>query len=226
MTRTFVVAVAVMLASCSKGDTCERAYKKLLAMEKAAGKSGSSDDFVQREIEKCKADLKEHPDKAKMFECIADVSGTPTEADLDRCLKAAGAPSMSDMQAKRKGEAVVMLNKLGANAKVAFATNGAFPIGKVGPTPADECCKSGSPENKYKCPATTWTDPTWKALDFSIDGPTEYRYSYESDGKTFTATAVGDRDCDEALATYTLKGTVDAGNAPKLELTEPPKGTY
>ena len=75
-----------------------------------------------------------------------------------------------------------------------------------------------------KCPvdAAAWKDPVWTALEFSIDEPSAYHFSYESDGKTFTALAVGDRDCDQQNATFTLKGTPD-GNT---ELTQPPKGTH
>jgi hypothetical protein len=59
-------------------------------------------------------------------------------------------------------------------------------------------------------------------MEFQIDEPFRYRYSYESDGQTFTATAVGDPDCDGKPGTYTLTGSVDNGN-PKVELKEPAK---
>jgi hypothetical protein len=215
---------AVLLVACGGGDKCERAYKKLLEMEKAEGKGGKDDAFVQGAIQKCKDGLKDHPEQGAMLDCIIAVNGTPTVADLDRCTKAAGKGSFSDYQKKGKAsEASLQLNRIGKRAKMAFAEAGEFPKGKVALSPATECCASPG----AKCPVDpkAWEDPVWKALEFAVDEPSVYRYSYESDGKTFTALAVGDADCDTNMATFTLKGTVDNGN-PTVELTEPPKGTY
>lgn len=38
--------------------------------------------------------------------------------------------------------------------------------------------------------------PAVAALEFQTDQPHFFQYSYRSDSKTFTATAVGDIDCD------------------------------
>jgi hypothetical protein len=62
--------------------------------------------------------------------------------------------------------------------------------------------------------------PVWHALDFEIDQPSLFRYSYESNGKTFTAKAVGDLDCDGIEITYELNGEVSGGH-PTYRLTEP-----
>jgi hypothetical protein len=68
-------------------------------------------------------------------------------------------------------------------------------------------------------------NPVWHALDFEIDEPSLFRYSYESDGKTFTAKAVGDLDCDGIEITYELNGKIDpATRNPVITLTEPPVG--
>jgi hypothetical protein len=107
-----------------------------------------------------------------------------------------------------------------------FAENAAFTTGKAKTLPAgDTCCKG----EKGKCAVTTeWaTDPVWKALEFSIDEPTLYRYTYEStDGKSFTATAVGDTDCDGQNATFTLTGKLDQAGNPTVDLQKPPAGQY
>ena len=70
-------------------------------------------------------------------------------------------------------------------------------------------------------PPADWSDPVWQALDFQIDHPTLFQYSYASDGTSFNATAVGDLDCDGTFITYTLSGTAENGNV-QVKLTEPP----
>lgn len=223
---------AAMLVACSSGDKCERAYKKLLAMEKAEGKGGKDDAFTRGAIQKCKDDLKQHPDHGAMLDCIIAVNGTPSAADLDRCTEAAGVGSVSDYKNVRPGDASIHLSQIGTGAKAAFAASGEFPEGKVGLTPANECCYGlGSArldgKDSGKCPVDpqAWQDPLWKALAFQVDKPSAYRYSYESDGKTFTALAVGDADCDQEMATFTLTGSIENGK-PKLDMTAPPKGAY
>ena len=91
--------------------------------------------------------------------------------------------------------------------------------------PAKSCC--GQPQNKCAPdPDAFAKDPVWTALDFSIDEPTMYQYRYHSDGKTFLAEAIGDADCDGAMATYKLEGSLDAGGNPRVTLTPPPAGVY
>jgi hypothetical protein len=66
-------------------------------------------------------------------------------------------------------------------------------------------------------------DPVWKALDFEIDQPTLFQYSYEAspDGQSFVARAIGDLDCDTTFITYELRGSAVNGS-PRYELSEPP----
>ncbi|CAN5907008.1 hypothetical protein BH11MYX3_BH11MYX3_41870 [soil metagenome] len=63
-------------------------------------------------------------------------------------------------------------------------------------------------------------DPTWAALHFQIDDPNRFRYSYESDGKTANASAIGDLDCDGVMITYKLLVTTE-GTQIKSTLIEP-----
>jgi len=139
---------------------------------------------------------------------------------------------------KKVKEAELQLNTLAKKAKVVFAETGKFPVGtaKVLPARTAEykdmggCCgsKSSGDTVDNKCPVSKeWaSDPVWKALAFSIDEPSNYRYKYESaDGTSFTATAAGDADCDGDEATYVLKGTA-ANGTPTVELVQPPKGKY
>jgi len=119
-------------------------------------------------------------------------------------------------------EAVGELATLAKAAKAAFLAKGAFPTGKVGPTPPTACCKGAS----YKCAVTdAWSkEPIWQALGFHVDEPGAFQYAYESDGATFTATAVGDLDCDDVMITYTMRGAGGGGEV-KMDLQEPPPNT-
>ena len=118
-------------------------------------------------------------------------------------------------------EAQLALHNLEKRAKMAFVEKAEFPKGKVGPTPSAACC----PTTCAPSPAA-WSDPVWKELDFTIDEPTHFQYSYDSDGKTFTATAVGDTDCDGQNATFTLTGKLDAAGNPTVDLQKPAAGQY
>jgi hypothetical protein len=65
-------------------------------------------------------------------------------------------------------------------------------------------------------------DRVWAALDFQIDEPTLFQYSYSAspDGQHFVAKAIGDLDCDGTFITYELAGSATNG-APSVTLTEP-----
>jgi hypothetical protein len=217
------LAMIVALAACGNGDKCSKVFDKLQpAFEKEA--KGVKMDRT-KEVDRCKQQLKDHPDRQKEIDCILAISGTPTMGDLMACSekkgdKPADTGGFKDYQTKSKAtEAKLQLNKIGKNAKVTFAETSKFPVGSAPLTPATDCCKGEG--GKCQPDPKAWTTGPWTALDFAIDEPHRFRYSYESaDGTTFTATAVGDLDCSGKPLTYTLKGSVDAGN-PKVELQEP-----
>ena len=84
-----------------------------------------------------------------------------------------------------------------------------FPEPSAGPTPPlGECCKQGG-----KCAprAEHWNDPTWIALQFSVDDPHYYSYQYVGDNqaRTFEVMAFGDLDCDGEYSTFKMSGLVD-----------------
>src|SRR5688572_28511365 len=68
------------------------------------------------------------------------------------------------------------LDMIQRGAKAAFESKGAFPIGKVGPTPPGSCCDEGG---KCKPMPGYWEEPVWQELAFSVDEPGYLRYSYE-----------------------------------------------
>lgn len=86
-----------------------------------------------------------------------------------------------------------------------------FPNGSVGPTPAARpACPA---EDKFAAAPALWAgDPIWQALNFSVDDPHYYGYTFEVANFTqgpFTARATGDLDCDATLATFEIVGGVD-----------------
>jgi hypothetical protein len=129
---------------------------------------------------------------------------------------------MDYMKRSKKTEASLQLNKIARNAKRTYAETGVYPPGSAPLTPPRPCC--GQPENHCPAaPALYASNPVWKAIDFQIDEPSLFQYSYSAsaDGQRFVARAVGDLDCDGATITYELTGTVSQGVA-MATLTEPP----
>jgi len=217
-----LLALVVALAACGgNGDKCSKVFDKLAPVFEKEAKGPKLDRT--KEIEHCKQQLKDHPEREKEMDCILGLGGTPTMGDLMACSakkSTDGKDGFKDYQDKSKAtEAKLMLNKIGKSAKLIFAETSKFPIGNAPLTPATECCKGDGA--KCQPDPKAWTAGPWAAMEFTIDEPHRFRYSYESaDGTTFTATAVGDLDCSGKPQTFTLKGSVDAGN-PKVELQEP-----
>jgi type IV pilus assembly protein PilA len=79
------------------------------------------------------------------------------------------------------------------------------------PTPALKAC-CGQAGDKCVPQPTYWNDPTWAALNFSVDDPFYYSYQYNSAGtetsSNFQAWAFGDLDCDSIYSTYQRSGSV------------------
>jgi type IV pilus assembly protein PilA len=72
------------------------------------------------------------------------------------------------------------------------------------------CC--GQPGDKCAPNPANFTDPSWAALNFSVDDPFYYSYQYNSTGTdtgaSFQAWAFGDLDCDTTLSTFERSGSV------------------
>lgn len=116
----------------------------------------------------------------------------------------------------KKSEADIQLAKLAKQLKVAFAEKSSYPIAAIPLTPAVSCCKGEG----YKCKADPAAWSAWAPLDFAISEPHYFRYSYESDGKTYVVKAVADLDCDDVEQTYVMQGTAESGT-PVETLTKP-----
>jgi hypothetical protein len=117
------------------------------------------------------------------------------------------------MKRTKPTEAELQLDRIGTLAqKYFYSHDNAFPAIKLGPTPATPCCEL--PDRRCEPSLADWTGNGWEQLHFAmIDNKFHFQYSFESDGKTFTATATADLDCDPVggVTTYTMKGTVVHG---------------
>jgi prepilin-type N-terminal cleavage/methylation domain-containing protein len=131
---------------------------------------------------------------------------------------------IGSMSTAKTSEALLQLDKIGKRALIEYNTHATFPAVAAGTTPQQGCCAQNV-GSKRKCAVvpTDWDTPEWRALDFAMDKPFYYQYAYApaADGATFTATAVGDRDCDGTTVTFTLAGDTVNG-VPRTVLTEPP----
>ncbi|HWN68438.1 MAG TPA: prepilin-type N-terminal cleavage/methylation domain-containing protein [Haliangium sp.] len=88
-----------------------------------------------------------------------------------------------------------------------------FPNATVGPTPAATCC-AGGVDKCTPVPANWSGNATWQSLNFAVEDPHYYGYTYEIADVLigpFTARATGDLDCDATIATFEVVGGVVGG---------------
>ena len=88
-----------------------------------------------------------------------------------------------------------------------------FP-NSIGPNPFIYACQSEMPSVYNPTDwASSWNFESWVDLNFQIDVPFYYSYSFISRGNganaTFTARAEGDLDCDNYISLYEITGHVD-----------------
>jgi hypothetical protein len=109
-------------------------------------------------------------------------------------------------------EATTLVKRLYDGAHAYYEEGGSkrFPGPSASATPAGPCC--GHPGDKCSPDASLWSKDPWKSLGFSVDDPHYYRYEYDvsGDGKSFSARALGDLDCDGVYSTFELVGSVAA----------------
>lgn len=211
--RAALLCLVILVAACSKkseGDKCKRVIdKSMKVLSDLATMRGTTLGEPEKKtlIEQCQKAIKSgKPDP--QIDCVL---AAKDDAGVSACYTKG---YEEYLKRSKEIEAKLQLTKLGKNAKVAFVTNAEFPKGKVGPTPATPCC---SEQIKQCVPTdTTWSDPVWQALEFTVDGAFLYQYTYESDGKTFTATASGDIGCTGKPTTTTLTGKVGADGSPEV----------
>jgi hypothetical protein len=151
---------------------------------------------------------------------ITCVAGAGSEDEVRRCFGRMYAMLLHVFTASSdRPEAVRELEHIGELAKAYAKRTGSFPRGNA-PAPTTSCC--GTPD--MLCALEGWDAAPWKELGYQPAGPTLFQYGYESDGKTFTAVAIGDMDCDKIEVRYTLTGRIERGE-PAVTLRKPPPGT-
>ncbi len=184
----------------------------------------SPDDFLTGKAgDKAKAIAAAAPSSPFAGDVASGQSGMMLPAAIVGILAAVAVPAFMDYMKKSKAsEATLELNKIAKSAKRYYGENSKFPIGDIAAPPT--CC--GTPDNKCAANPAEWQQGPWTELGFAIDEPHDYRYSYHSDGKTITAKAIGDTDCDGQDAEFTLDVTVDAGGLPVTNITKPPPGAH
>lgn len=125
-------------------------------------------------------------------------------------------PAFMEYTKRSKGiEADLQLMKLKHSVQRYAVENNGFPRASAPLTPAIPCCRG--PGARCNDPQA-WAAPEWRQLDFEISEPHRFQYSYESDGKTFTARAVGDPSCNGSEVTYELRGTLDGSGTPTFSM--------
>jgi prepilin-type N-terminal cleavage/methylation domain-containing protein len=142
-------------------------------------------------------------------------------------LAAVAVPAFMDyMKRSKKTEAALQLNKIGKNNKRIYSETSQYSqvAATVLPAPkgtAGACCDSANNNHCAANPSAFAANSGWRALDFQIDEPNLFVYTYTpNNSSTFVAQALGDLDCDGVPITYTLLGTAPQGN-PAVSLSEP-----
>lgn len=203
MARWLALTLLLVLHGTSYADDCQKVYERskpiLVELAKAAGKTLTDADLAQG-LASCRQASKRDP----LMDCVLAAAD---EAAVRVCWKT-GLEDYRTASAAIEGK--VGIHSLERQLKYAFADHGAFVAGKVGLTPKTPCCSR--PQQTCQVDPADWSDPVWRALDFTPGAPSRFRYSYESNGKTATATAVGDLACDGHPLTLTLTAKIDHGN--------------
>ncbi len=115
---------------------------------------------------------------------------------------------MKNARKAKTSEATLHVKKLYDGARAYYEENHKFPP-SVGPTPPlGSCCKN--PDKKCAPDPKLWAEASWQALMFSMDDPSQYSYTFEAGGDTFTVRANGDLDCDGIYSTFEMAGKVQS----------------
>lgn len=73
-------------------------------------------------------------------------------------------------------------------------------------------------------PPGTWTQPTWRLLDFAFSVPHSYSFQFTSTNaaeiSSYVATARGDLDGDGVLSSFEMSGSVQPGSSPRTSPLE------
>jgi Tfp pilus assembly protein PilE len=132
---------------------------------------------------------------------------------------------MDYMKKSKRSEAELNLNLLFKSNKVNYVDHAAYVTTNAAATPAASCCTQNF-NGRAQCaavPADWQGDPTWTTLDFEMAQPFYFQYAYTgaANGRSYTATADGDLDCDGVTVQYQVIGAVSPGGTPTTQLLKP-----
>ncbi|HEU5059091.1 MAG TPA: hypothetical protein VFU21_21305 [Kofleriaceae bacterium] len=228
MARNLLLILLAAAAACGGEPSPEAVCDHMMAVAKKTGVPIAAEgDPKARCVEKQKRMKEKIGAEAwgKVATCImgkSDIRAMMDGCDPERAPAAGGVDlgGAEEYIRKSKGsEAQTSLRMMELGARQ-FAEAGAveagsmqaapgFPRASAGPTPPlGTCCKG----DRGRCapdPAL-WSQPPWSDLDFTIEHPHYFSYEYKAapDGKSFTALAYGDLDCDGDHSTFSLSGTI------------------
>ena len=121
----------------------------------------------------------------------------------------------------RTAEAIYYLNQMAKGARDYYINllesqpnNLPYFPQSIGPSPWGAACQGGVPHAFNPSDwSNEWSIGSWSDLNFYIDRPFYYRYSFESQGvgsaAIFTARAEGDLNCDGINSIYEITGRID-----------------
>ena len=222
--------VALCLFACSKpsptagssankptGDVCQQVSDKarpiIEEIGNAAGQPMTDLDY-EKMTQQCRDRLAQGEPLDPDSKCMLDA---PDQAGVRACYVAGVKAYMRSSQLLEQRGA---LRRLGSALSITFIDGNAYPIGKAGPTPAIPCC--AQPRQACANDPTEWSgSPVWAAAGVDRAFSPHYQFTYESDDpKSYTATAIGDPDCDGHPVTIKLVGSVDASGQPQTKLDD------
>jgi hypothetical protein len=224
-----LLLLAAVSVSCGGGDVSPEAVcDHMMAVAKKTGVPIAAEgDPKARCVEKQQRMKEKLGDETfrEVASCImgkSDISAMMSQCDPERAAAAGGGGNAAEEYIKKSKGAEAMTSlkmiELGARqfAEVEHVESGqsGFPSTSAGPTPPlGACCKG----EKGKCPPdpALWSQPPWSELHFAVDDPHYFSYEYKGapDGKSFTAFAYGDLDCDGTYSTFSATGAIGPDGA-------------
>ncbi len=101
-----------------------------------------------------------------------------------------------DLAAGKASEAEISLKKLMAGVKVYYEVNAALPVGSAPLTPTPEPCGGNGVAKKHAPDLRLWEGSPWRDVEFQMEDPHYFSYSYEATATTISLRAEADLDCD------------------------------
>jgi hypothetical protein len=197
---------------------CDTAFAKLrpvleeivVQAAKQAGKPATKPD-VTEVLRDCKSTVAKGDDPG--LDCVLHAGD---RAAVRTCVE----DGVKAYQARiTRVEASLALLKLKRQLSIRATETTAFPTGKARTLPDKSCC--AQPDQQCAVTGAWAKDPLWTQLDFQLDEPSRFQYTYQSNGKTARVTAVGDPTCAGKPITFTLDAKLVDG-APVFTQTDPP----